>query len=534
MFSSRTMRSPWKGAAFILVGSVPLLAAPAREAIRPASSPSAAVTRAAVIPITDEINDVTFKSLVRRFDEARRAGANLFVLELDTPGGLVTSALNISNYLKNVSDVRTVAWVHPHAYSAGAMIAVSCHEIVMSSSSRLGDCAPIMMSPTEGLETLGKTERAKAESPILKEFQDSAHRRGYDPLLSESMVRIGNEVYWIENPKTGERKFVRAADKDAWLSGKGPDGRAGWRLVRAMRDPVFGEELSIQQPVVGPNDLLTMSQTDAIWFGFAKAIASSDAELAAHYGLKDPILRLGENWAESLAGWLTSPIIRSILFVLMLMGAYAEFHAPGHMVGGIVALVSLALFLGAPYLTGLAGVWEIVVVVLGVGLMAVELFVTPGFGLPGVLGVALVLVGLVASFVKPEPPTDVPILFHWPRMRATWDGVRVGMSAVSGGLIVAAVGAYYLSRWLPRSPLLGRIIAPNPTADSVVVDDPYPSAARVGDVGTAESLLRPAGKARFGPLLVDVVSESEYIEPDTRVRVIERQGNRVVVRRVVD
>src|SRR5262249_13982517 len=127
-----------------------------------------------------------------------------------------------------------------------------------------------------------------------------------------------------------------------------------------------------------------------------------------------------------------------------------------------------------------------------------------------------------------------PIHFHWPRMQATWDGLLVGIKVVSGGLIVSTLLGYLLSRYLPKAPVIGRVIAPNPTPDMVRADDPYPHAAQVGDVGVVETLLRPAGKARFGPVLVDVVSESDYIEPGTRIVVLDRRGNRVVVRKARD
>ena len=87
-----------------------------------------------------------------------------------------------------------------------------------------------------------------------------------------------------------------------------------------------------------------------------------------------------------------------------------------------------------------------------------------------------------------------------------------------------------LSRFLPRVPVFNKLVPANPTPSQVAVEDPYRGMARVGDIGQAEGTLRPAGKARFGSVLVDVVTEGEYLEPNCTIEVIERRGNRVVVR----
>src|ERR1043166_8192224 len=113
-------------------------------------TPSNSAPRGAVITIEDEINDVTLSSLKRRVELARKSGASIIVLEMNTPGGLVHSAMEICTYLKNLTDLHTVAWFKPAAYSAGAMISLACDEVVMASSSRMGDCAPIVISPTDG------------------------------------------------------------------------------------------------------------------------------------------------------------------------------------------------------------------------------------------------------------------------------------------------------------------------------------------------------------------------------------------------
>lgn len=497
-----------------------------------ANGPSVArVERAAIVTIRDEINDVTLKSMQRRIEEAREDGATIIVLEMDTPGGLVTSALEICTYLKNLTDVKTVAWVRPAAYSAGAMISLACQEVLMASASKMGDCAPIIISPTEGLKSLGETERAKAESPILKEFLDSAQRRGYPPLLCESMVRLGKEIWWIEEGPGGTRKFVLKEDKEKLLAAEG----SAWRVVEKMEDPLTGDEVDVRQPVVEERDLLTLTQTEAVAFGFAAAIVSTEAELRSHYDLVGPIVRFEPNWSEAIADFLSSPIVRTVLMMLIALGAYTEFHAPGQLVGGGVALVALMIFLGAPYLTGLADVWEILLVVLGVVLLGVEFFVIPGFGVAGILGVMLILVGLIATFIPAEPG---PVIV--PRMPMTWLGLKTGLQVVLGGLALAIGFVWLLNKYLPQIPgARGLLLSPGAPTPPAAAGSPSPAAmsaggaiVQLGDAGTTLTPLRPAGKAQISGRRVDVIAQGQMIEADRPVEVVELAGGRVVVREI--
>jgi membrane-bound serine protease (ClpP class) len=213
---------------------------------------------------------------------------------------------------------------------------------------------------------------------------------------------------------------------------------------------------------------------------------------------------------------------------IILMGAYVEFHTPGLGLPGLVALIALGVFVGAPYLTGLANVGEILLIIVGMILIGVELFVIPGFGAPGIIGLFLVLLGLVATFVPEEPGRFFPLFV--PSLPGTVHGLKVGLATVVGSLMTSLVGMFILSRYLPALPVFNRIVAPNPTPSQVQVEDPYRGLARVGDKGVTEGPLRPAGKARFGPTLVDVVTEGEFLDARTSVEVIERRGNRVVVR----
>lgn len=496
--------------------------------------------RGVIITISDEISDVTTESIKRRVEIAKEKGADVIIFEVDTPGGYVTSALDICNYIKNLEGVQTVAWINTDAYSAGSMISVACNEIVMATASVLGDCGVILGGPMGG-QAVPEQLRAKAESPVLEQFRDSARRNGYDILLCESMVVKEREVYWIQNSQTGERRFVDAEEKDELvdeaenkkttvfgveipaLGTSEPE----WELVEYYQDPVSQTRTKLEQPVVPETELLTLSQSRAQAFGFSKGIATGEEDLRERYHLTGVIERIEFTSVEVLTRWLTSMPVRGFLMVIILLGAYVEFNTPGVGVAGLVAVSALGVFLGAPYLTGLANVWEILVVVLGVILIAIEVFVIPGFGVAGISGILLVIVGLLATFM-PNEPGRFPL--YWPQLPSSLEGLKAGVQTLGTALGLSIVGMVLLSKYLPKVPYLRSIVPENPTPSDVIPEDPYHGIARVGHIGIVVGSLHPSGKARFGATLVDVVSEGEMVAGDVRVEVIERHGNRVVVR----
>lgn len=506
---------------------------------------------AMVIPVHTDINEITFDSIERRLTRARAEGKRLIIFDLDTPGGALGPTLEICDAIKKIrgEGVKTFAWVNNEAYSAGTIIALATDGIIMAPNATMGDCQPIMMTGT-GAGAIPEEIEAKVTSPLLEELRDSARRNGYDMDLVTSLIRPEMQIFWIVNTETGERDFVDVQgrnDRFGWSDQRGggllggllgsdaknlrepiPDSnsRTAWRYVR--EDPLLGQ---VNQPVVTDRELLTMRDERARAFGMALETVSGDEELRSYLNIRGPVLHVELTWMEKAVDWLSSPTVRAVLFMLMLLGAYTEFHAPGVGLPGAVALVCLVLFLGAPYVAGFTVTWEIVVIVLGLGLLAIELFVIPGFGVAGIAGLILLGFGLLSSFAPPEP-----FRRHWfdlPELPQTYQYIRNGLIAMTAGFGAALVGMYFLAQYLPKAPIMNRIITPNPTRDEVEIEDPYHGIAKVGDLGRTETLLRPAGKARFGAMLVDVVSQGEYIDSNEKVEVIERCGNRVVVRKAV-
>ena len=490
---------------------------------------------AAVITIHGDITDITVDSVRRRIKEARQQNAELIVFDLDTPGGLVNSSIEIADLIRGLDDIKSVAWVNPDAYSGGSLVAVACDEIVMSRSSRIGDSQVIMGGP-EGYTAVPEDLRPKVYTPVLHDFRTSAKLNGYSLVLCDAFVDPDLEVWWLENTATGEREFVfreeklrRLGEAESgvdWAKQDGGDG-GQWKLVKTYFDIILNKELPVAQPVVPEGELLQMSPAEAYAFGFCKAVINDDDALMSHYELAS-LTRFDALWSESLAHWLTSMPVRAFLLLVVFLAAYVEFHTPGVGLAGLVSLIALVVFVGAPYLTGLASIWEIVLIAAGILLLLLELFVVPGFGVAGVTGLVLIFTGLVATFIPEQPGRTFPTLF--PALPATVEGLKTALVALVSAMIASVIGMMMLSRYLPKMPILRGMMPANPMPSEVLVEDPYRGAAHIGDLGQTESPLRPAGKARFGPVLVDVVAQGDWIEAGARVEVVERRGNRVVVR----
>ena len=495
---------------------------PATAPVEP--STSAAATPAALITLEGVIDDYSRDALFKRFAHARKLGAKVVILKLNTPGGLVTAGLDISRFLKRQDDLHVVAFVDEKAYSAGIMIGLAADELVMAPGSYVGDSAPIVMSSDGGLQKLEGAERAKAESPILADFHDSAIKNGYDTLLAEAMVSYGRVVHWVErdagpesSSATPERRFVNA-EQFARLT------QEGWREVA---------EPGVPRPIDGSDTLLTVSADVARKIGLAKSITATPEALAAERGYAI-VANLAPGTGEKFVSLLGSAAARGILLTIFLMSLYVALHTPGAGGAEAVAMIALGLLVGVPLLTGYAQWWEIVAILIGLCLIALELFVIPGFGIAGITGIALLLGGLVMTFVGNAP--GLPGTWRLPQV---WAGVQNGLLVVVIAFAASGLLALWLRRYLPKLPYLNRLVLAGPEGAGGAVPGrltPEPADAWpfTGTVGRAVSDLRPGGSAEF-PYADDrritaVVSDSGFVPAGTRLAVREVRGNRVVVR----
>jgi membrane-bound serine protease (ClpP class) len=496
------------------------------------STLASGTTPAVVITLQGVIDEYSRDALFKRFAEARRLGAKVVILKLNTPGGLVIAGLDISRFLKQQDDLHIIAYVHEKAYSAGIMIGLACDELVMEPGSYIGDSAPIVTDSSGGLQTLGAAERAKAESPILADFRDSAIQNGYDPLLAEAMVSYGKIVRWMEYTGDGDREGVHRGDRrfvDDTESAK--LAKAGWQEVR---------EPGVPSPIDSADTLLTVSADVAKKIGLSKATVSSPQSLAAERGYAI-VGELAPGTGEKFVEFLDSTVVRIVLLIVFLMSLYIAMHAPGASGAEAVAMISLGALVSIPLLTGYAQWWEIVAILIGLVLLALEIFVIPGFGVAGIAGIVLLLGGMVMTFVGNTP--GLPGVWRLPQI---WSGVQNGLLAVVVSFAVSGVLAFWIRKYLPKLPYLNRLVLQGPVpatagaranavapVNGVATNETWPF---VGTVGRAVSELKPGGSAEF-PYADDrrttaVISDSGYVSAGTKLVVREVQGNRVVVRPV--
>jgi membrane-bound serine protease (ClpP class) len=483
-------------------------------------SPEQPSVKAAVIVCKGMIDDGLFESIKRRTRIARDKGAEYLFYEFQTYGGLVSSADGISKYFLDAGkEAHTVAYITTEAISAGAMISVHCQDIIMLENSTIGDCAPVVLVPSQKLEGV---EREKTESFIRGIFDRAAKANGYPEALLRSMVTMQIEVYRVKNIKTGEDEYF---EKD-----------------ELPKDP-NKYDLDNKKLAVRDDQLLTLIATDALEYGIARAVVKDLGGALEFLAKRDGVtfadepMMLKPSWSEQMVRWLNSPAVMSVLIMLALLGVYVEFNTPGVGLPGLVAAICFAIIIGSKYLHGLANWVEVAIFLLGVILLMVEIFILPGFGIAGFSGIVCIFAGLFGMLIK-NAPDELP----WPRDALAWKDFTDGIIGLSAGFVGFVVLAWLLAKYLPRMQFLSGLILLPATAklgtemevNLTTLPESKTIGVNVGDVGKVKSKLRPTGKVQFGDAVVDVVAEGEFLEVGTAVEIIEIRGNRVVVKAVTN
>ncbi len=457
-----------------------------------------AIKPAVIITMHRMIDSGLSSSLKRRLDVAKESGSELIIFDIDTFGGRLDAAMEISEYISDLKGIKTVAFIAHKAISAGALIAVSCNDIVMAPEAELGDCEPILPSSEGGYKTAGE----KIQTVLRTKFRKFAEKNGYPVLLAEAMVTSEIEVYRI---KTEEQPF-------------------GFFITTRELDEMDEDAKSLineKKLIIEKGKLLTMHAKEALEYGFARNIVDNREELLNLYDVYEAD-ELDTNWSEEIARILEK--IAPILLTIGIIAIYLEFKMPGFGIPGIVGILCFAaLFLGK-YTAGLAEAPEIIIFFIGIALIAVEIFLIPGFGITGIAGMVFVFIGLLLSFQDftiPHTPYDSEVL-------------QKNLLTIIASYLTSSVIILLLLKFIPGIPLFNRIIlTTSETKDNgfyPIIDSSKKDL--IGKKGVAITHLHPSGRIEIEDKILDVVTQGNFIDKGQRVEIVETEGNHIVVKSV--
>ncbi len=315
----------------------------------------------------------------------------------------------------------------------------------------------------------------------------------------------------------------------------GSGTKASEKIVSAMRaqmraltearglDPVIAEAMVDEdiavEGVVEEGKLLTLTTGEAVSLGYAVAVDGWDDVLAAIGVAGASVVQAEVNWAERIVRFFTNPVVAPFLLSLGFLGLLVEIKTPGLGLAGGAGVLSLALFFGSHLLIGLAGAEDLILVAAGIVLILVEVFVIPGFGIFGIAGGLALVGGLFMAQIGSLPSQQ---------------DLGEAAAVIGAAALLVALTSWFFLRSVFASRRLGKsgIVLPEATDR----DEGYTSAdlrpELVGAKGVAITSLRPAGVGLFADERVDVVSESEWIEEGTPIRIMSAEGYRHVVRAV--
>ncbi len=426
--------------AFLALLSLPLRAA--TEAPVAATGPA----RVVVIPLRDEVAEPMFYILRRGLKQAISDGADTVVLDLKTPGGALDVTFEMMEAIAKFPG-KTITYVNDEAISAGAFISATTDEIWFSPQGVIGAAAPVQATGQD----VDATMKQKVTSYLRARVRAISEDKGYRGQVISAMI-----------------------DSDLELK-------------------IDGELLK------GKGELLSLTATEAGKFygtppqallsaGIAENV---DALLKQRFGSRTfTVTTLEETWSENFAKWLQR--VSALLLGLGLVAIYIEFKTPGFGVFGASGIVLLSLVFLGNYAAGLSGHEPILVFIVGVLLVAVEIFFFPGVIVMAVTGIALMLGSLVWSMADLWP--NEPISVAW-----SGDAFVGPMANLGIGLLVAAVLVLVLARYLPQGWVWDRMVVQSAVGGSAQSSGGAPEGAAglaglVGRRGVAVAALRPGGQ----------------------------------------
>ncbi len=431
--------------------------------------------------IMENIMPGTWRKTRQAFAEADSLKADLFLIHMNTYGGAVVDADSIRTKILN-SPIPVYVFIDNNAASAGALISVACDSIYMRPGSSIG--AATVVNQT------GQKMPDKYQSYMRSIMRATAESHGGDTLISKNDTIFK----WFRDPKIAEAMV----DESVYIPG-----------------------------VIDTGKVLTLTPSEAVKHGFCEGIAANVPEVLDQIGIEDyDLVEYHPTFVEKIIGFLVNPVVSGILIMAILGGIYFELQTPGVGFPLIIALLAATAYFAPLYLEGMAANWEILLFIAGLILIAVEIFVFPGFGVAGVLGIFLSFSGLVLSLIN-----NVNFDFEGVDPKKIVSALTTVIVALFGGFILSlALSKKLFSTQSGILKNLSLYEIQDKTKGFVGVD---PGLSELtGKKGMAYTVLRPSGKVMIGKKIYDAVSLWGLIEKNAEVIVVKVEAAQLYVEAV--
>jgi len=414
-----------------------------------------------IMEIKSEIDPRMKRYVELALQHAKQTKADIVIIDMNTYGGALTDAKDI---VDAIMDFEKPIWVfiNSNAASAGALISIACDSIYMSPGASIGAATVVT----------GNGERApdKYQSYMRSIMRATAEEHKRDPRIAEGMV---DETFKIDSVKK-------------------------------------------------EGQVITFSTSEAIRHGYCEGKAESLDDILRQNKIDHPVVyHFTLSTTDTIIDFFMNPFISGILILIILGGIYFELQTPGAVLPGVAAALALILYLVPYYLNGLAENWEILAFFVGILLLALEIFVIPGFGVAGVVGIALTIGSLVLIMVN-----NRAFDFHFVPL----NDLLLAIGATAGGLAGSMLLLFFGGARLANSKAFHRMALTDTQKRSLGYTSSGLKESMKGKTGVAHTVLRPSGRVMIDGQVYDAFTRGEYVEKGKMIEVVSEEGSTLRVR----
>jgi membrane-bound serine protease (ClpP class) len=422
-----------------------------------------AQTKVYQLDLKDEINPAAWRSTRKAFEDAEKQNAKIFIINMNTYGGLLDYADSIRTKIIN-SKLKTIVFIDNNAASAGALISIACDRIYMNQGANIGAASVV--------NGKGEVLPEKYQSYMRGLMRTTAEAKGRNPKIAEAFV-----------------------DPDVEVEGINVKGK-----------------------------VLTLTTQEAIKNGYCVAQASSINDVLKMEGLTDfKIIKYTPTFTDNIIGFFTNPAVSSVLILFIIGGIYFELQSPGIGFALVVAVIASLLFFAPLYLEGLAANWEILLFVIGIVLLILEIFVIPGFGIFGILGIVCIVTGLAMSLILNDF-FDLSV--------SGSEKITQSFLIVLVSLVISIFISVFFGGNLLKSKAFKRFSLNDEQNSSEGYQIHKPEISLIGKNGKSITDLRPSGKVEIDGERFEALSIDGFIENGTEVVVTKIENYNLSVKRV--